>query len=231
MSSLAQLDMRATILTFTIVALASLCYQCSQHSKIVNPQSNGATQSPGPSSGIENDVRRKALQDQVEIIGRVIKRESQKLKINNLRDAASEAETEIRVWIGFGMLYPRCFILKERNQRRKAVYIAPKTNGTKMGPEVPITKLSLESPRSGWNEFAEFIKKQGIDSPMKLSLEDQYVPDPDEESIAIEVKSQGNYEMVFYTLSTKSEDGQKALQVCQKIEQEFGIRMGCAGVR
>jgi len=66
---------------------------------------------------------------------------------------------------------------------------------------------------------------------MKLSLDDQYLPDPDEEAIAIEVKSPGNYEMVFYTLSTRSEDGHKALQVCRKIEQEFGIMMGCAEVR
>lgn len=224
--------MRATILTFTIVALASLSNQCSRHSKVVNPQSNGATQTASASSSIENDVkRRKALQGQVEIIQGAIKRESLKLKINNLKDAASEAETEIRIWVGFGMLYPRCFVMKELNARREAFYITAKTNGSKAGGEVPMTNLSLESPKSGWNEFAEFIKNQGIDSPMKLSFDDQYVPDPDEESIAIEVKSHGNYEMVFYTLSTKSADGHKALEVCRKIEHEFGIRMGCAGVR
>ena len=90
-----------------------------------------------------------------------------------------------------------------------------------------MTKISLESPKSGWNEFAEFIKKQGIDIPMRLSLDDQYMPDPDEESIAIEAKSHGNYGMVFYTLSTKSEDGHKALEVCRRIQQEFGITLGC----
>jgi hypothetical protein len=226
--------MRTTILTFTIVAFASLSNQCSQHSGFVDRQSNSATPSASPSSSIENDVKvRKAVQAQVQVIQGAIQRESLKLKINNLRDTASEAETEIRIWVGFGMLYPRCFIMKELNGRREAFYIAPKTIGGKkdVQGEVPMTKLSLESPKSGWNEFAEFIKKQGVDSPMKLSLDAQYLPDPDEESIAIESKSHGNYEIVFYTLSTKSEDGQKALQVCRKIEQEFGIKMGCAEVR
>lgn len=224
--------MRTTILTFTIVAFASLMNQCSQHSGFVDHKSNSTTPSASPSSSIENDVKvRKALQAQVEVIQGAIQRESLKLKINNLRDTASEAETEIRIWVGFGMLYPRCFIMKELNGRREAFYIAPNTNGDKTGGEVRMTKLPLGSPKSDWNKFAEFIKKQGVDSPMKLSLDAQYLPDPDEESIAIEAKSHGNYEMVFYTLSTKSEDGHKALEVCRKIEQEFGIRMGCGQVR
>lgn len=224
--------MRASILTFTIVALASSSNQCSRHSEVVNQQSQSATQSVSPSSSIEKDVKGgKALQGQVEIIQGAIKRESLNLKINNLKDAGSEAETEIRLWVGFGMLYPRCFIMKELNESRDAFYIAPKTNDIKTRRKVSIAKLSLEPPKSGWNEFAEFIKNQGIDFPMKLAFDDQYVPDPDEESIAIEVKSHGNYQMIFYTLSTKSEDGHKALAVCRRIEQEFGIRMGCAEVR
>ncbi len=221
-----------------IVALASLGNQCSRHSEVVNPQPNSARQSASPSSSFETSVsddvkRRKALQGQVEAIQRAIKRESLNLKINNLRDTVSDAETEIRIWVGFGMAYPRCFIMKELSGRREAFYIAPKTIGSKVEVqgEVPMVKRSLDSPKSGWNEFAQFTKKQGVDSPMKLSLDDQHVPDPDEESIAIEVKSHGPYKMVFYALSTKSEDGQKALQVCRKLEQEFGITMGCAEVR
>src|SRR2546427_8164698 len=103
--------MRATTILTTIVALASLSNQCSQHSKVVDPRSNSATQSVSPSSSIVNDVKGpKALQAQVEAIQGAIKRESLELKINNLKDAASNAETEIRIWVGFGMLYPRCFI-------------------------------------------------------------------------------------------------------------------------
>jgi hypothetical protein len=226
--------MRGTILTFTIVAIAALSGECSQHSRVVDPQSNGATQPASPSAPIQNDVKvRKALEAQVEVMEGAIKRESLKLKIKNLRDYVPDAETEVRIWVGFGMLYPRCFMMKEFGERREAFYIARKTISGKTGVHggFRMTKLSLESPKSGWNAFAEFIKKQGIDFPMELSLDTQYLPDPDEESIAIEAKSEGNYEMVFYTLSTKSEDGHKALQVCRKIEHEFGITMGCPEVR
>ena len=160
--------MRTTILTFTIVALASSSTQCSRHSQVVRLKSNSATQSASPSSSIENDVKgRKPLQAQVEVIQGAIKRESLKLKINNLRDSVADAE--IRIWVGFGMLYPRCFMMKELNGRREAFYIAPKTNGDKTEGEVPMAKLSLGSPKSDWNEFVEFIKKQGVDYPMKLS--------------------------------------------------------------
>jgi len=202
----------------------------------VNSESNSANPSASPSSSIEksvaDDVKRKRIvQDQAEAIQRAIKRESLNLKINNLRDDVSDAEPEIRIWVGFGLLYPRGFIMKVQDGRQEAFYVSPKILGSKPDGKVKMTKVSLGSPKSGWNEFAEFIKKQGIDSPMKLSLDYQHVPDPDEESIIIEAKSHGTYEMVFYALSTKSEDGQKALQVCRKIEQEFGIRMGCAEVR
>ncbi len=167
------------------------------------------------------------MQGQAEAIQRAIKRESLNLKINNLRDEVSDAETEIRIWVGFGMLYPRGFIMKVQHGRQEAFYVAPKILGNKADGKVKMTKVSLESPKAGWNEFAEFVKKQGIDSPMKLSLDDQHVPDPDEESIVIEVRSHGTYQMVFYALSTENEDGKRALQVCRRIEQEFGIPLGC----
>jgi len=83
-----------------------------------------------------------ARKDQVEIIQGAIKRESLKLKVNTLKDSVSDAETEIRIWVGFGILYPRCFIMKELNGRREAFYIAPKINGSKT--KVLMIKLSLE---------------------------------------------------------------------------------------
>lgn len=226
--------MRRTILTVTVAALAGLSTQWSRHSKAINPEPNRVKQSAIPSSPVEtsasNGVKRGVvLQVQVEAIEGALKRESLKLKIHDLRDAGSDAETEIRFWVGFGMAYPRCFIMKELKGKREAFYIAPKVIGSKAGArgEVPVAQLALESPKSGWDEFAKFIKEQGIASPMKLSLDYQHVPDPDEESIAIEVQSHRRYQMVFYALSTKNEDGQKALLVCRKIEQEFGITLGC----
>src|SRR5713226_7348715 len=134
--------MRTTILTFTIVALASLSNQCSRHSKEMNSEPNQSA-SPSIEKSVSDDVKRKKiLQGQVEAIQGAIKRESLKLKIDNLRDDVSDAETEIRIWVGFGVLYPRCFIMREQHGRQEAFYIAPKISGSKAAREVKMTKVS-----------------------------------------------------------------------------------------
>jgi len=215
-------NMQIIELTFLIFALASLDNQCARDG-VVNRQSISATPSPSPSAGYIK--QRQVLQGEVDIIQNAINRESLKLKIGNLKDTASTGAKEIRMWIGFGILVPRIFIYRELNGKQEAFFITAKASG-KRG-QIAMPQFSLRPPASGWNEFAEFMKNHGIDSPMKLSLDEQYAPDPDEEAIAIEIKSHGKYELVFYTLSTKSDNGQKALEVCRRIEQEFGILMGC----
>jgi hypothetical protein len=164
-----------------------------------------------------------------------IKRESLKSKINNLREEVlSDSETEIRIWIGFGLAYPRCFILRYSNGHTKAFYLAPKPNGAKAATdssgEVLISKAVLNAPASGWDEFNRFLKEQGIDAPLKLSLDESQLPDPDAESMVVEAKSGTRYSMVFFSLHADSEDGRKALEVCRRIEREFNVRLGCGDI-
>ena len=221
-------EMKITILIM-IVALANLTNQCARDG-VVERQSTGPTQSPTPSPSVEDAVERlQLLQRHVEIMQDAIKRESLKLKIGNLKDTASTGAKEIRIWITFGLITPRIFINKELNGKQEAFYISSKAVGKRA--KIAMVQLPLQPPTSGWNEFAEFMKNHGIDSPMKLSFDERYAPDPDEEAIAIEINSNGKYELVFYTLSTTSEDGHKALEVCRRIEQEFKIRMGCGEPR
>ena len=68
---------------------------------------------------------------------------------------------------------------------------------------------------------------QGIDSPLKLSLDNEHVVDPDEESIVVEVKSGTLYSMVFFSLSPGNADGRKVVAVCRMVEREFNVIMGC----
>jgi hypothetical protein len=91
-----------------------------------------------------------------------------------------------------------------------------------------VTKATLDPPKSGWDEFEKFLKAQGIDSPMRLSQESsQYIRSPDMQVIVIEVKSGDGYSMVFFHLDNKSDDAQRALSVCRRIEQDFYINMYC----
>jgi hypothetical protein len=211
--------MKIIELTFLIFAWASLSNQCARDG-VVNRES---ISSPSPSADYVRP--RQTMQGEVDIIQNAIKRESLKLKIGNLKDTASTGGKEIRIWTGFGIIVPRIFIYRELNGKQEAFFITAKPSG-KRG-KIAMPQLSLRPPASGWNEFAEFMTSHGIDSPMKLSLDEQYAPDPDEEAIAMEMKSHGKYELVFYTITTKSENGQKALAVCRRIEQEFGVSMGC----
>ena len=162
-------------------------------------------------------------QSDTALMQRGIRNEAGKIRIKNLEDTADGPGTEIRVWVGFGLLYPRCFIMTERNGRREAFHITAKRSANM----ISTPKLLLASPKSGWNEFTNFIKQHGIDLPLKLSLDKQSEFDPDEEAIVIEVKSNGKYEMVFYDYSNTSPDGRTAIAVCRKLDQEFGIQMGC----
>lgn len=223
--------MKIIVVTLMIFALASLTNQCARDG-VVNRQSTGSTQSPTPSPSVDDDAKRLQA-SHVKIMQDVIKRESLKLKFGNLKDTASTHAKEIRIWIAFGIMVPRIFINRELNGKQEAFYITAKADGNRVNRkgEIVMAQRSLQPPTSGWNEFAEFMKNHGIDSPMKLSFDERYVPDPDEEAIAIEIKSNGKYELVFYTLSTTSEDGHKALEVCRRIEQEFKIRMGCGEPR
>ena len=167
-------------------------------------------------NGQQSDSDMKIMRD-------AIKERSLRVGIKNLKDTVRQPGTEVRIWVGFGLLYPRIFIMRERNGRRQAFHITAKRNGKR----ITTPKILLKTPNSGWNEFAEFIKKQGIASPLKLSPDKEPEFDPDEEIIAIEVKSRGKYDMVYYESGTKSGDGRKAMEVCKKLEQEFGIMMGC----
>jgi hypothetical protein len=122
-------------------------------------------------------------------------------------------------------------MLRREKGRDKAVYITAKSTGVQAATGVKaqtlMTKTDLDPPKSGWDEFDRFLQVQGVDSPVKLTLDDKHIPDPDEEIIAVEVRSGAEYSMVFFSPHTESTDGRKVLAVCHRIEREFDILMGC----
>jgi hypothetical protein len=229
--------MKKAFLTSMIVMSVIFSVQCSLNSQEVKLHTNTASHSINNSTLIEtqsrsDDLKSKEIAQLVyEAVRKEIKDESLNLSLKNLREVASDAEFETRVWVGFGLMYPRCFILKKQDGKQQAFYIGPKviSNKSAMGvkEEVSMSPTVLDTPKSGWDMFDRFLKEQGIDSPLKLSLDEKYTLDPDGEIIAVEVKSGTTYSMAFYPIFTKSTDGQKVLSVCRRIEQEFDIGMGC----
>ena len=222
-------------LVCVIGLLISFGHQCSpRSSQDEHTASHSRTLlEPSPTPQIYDDAKKmeEDAKNRYESVLLLLDRESQKLGIPSLRTRKPDSGNEIRVWIGFGLAYPRCFIFERQQERREATFVGPRVTDGRAAKDtkgkVLLVKSPVGVPRSGWSEFESFLKQMGIDSPISLAVDKQYVAVPDAETNVIEIRSQNAYSMVFYSLYTKSEDGLKALEVCRKIEEEFGITMGC----
>ena len=164
---------------------------------------------------------------QRDIYQRALEKESQNFNLQNLSE--SNSKDEVRVWVGFGLITPRLFILKRERGIDKATYYSIEPNPDKtVRPRRGVkVVLPLASPKSGWNDFRTFLKANGVEASLKLTSDFDTLVDPDGESIVIEARSARGYEMVFLPRNSKSADGKKALAICHRIESEFSVRMGC----
>jgi hypothetical protein len=175
------------------------------------------------------------LQDEDNAIQKMIKQESINFGIPNLRETKVQLQNETRIWVGFGLSIPRCFILINTDDDNKAFYVAPKIVGNKAvmdaDGKVLIATTALPAPKSGWNEFKKFLNEQGVDKTLSPSPKDKSISGPDEQYIVIEVKSRDTYGMAFYSLFQGKDEIRRALEVCQRIEQDFAISMDCGEER
>jgi hypothetical protein len=227
--------MRLVVLTGITLLMSCMAYQCSRHSNendgTTNPSDNVST--PSGSSALSEGLNtRKGSQSRYDAVLSALRAESAKLGIVSLIDSPPGSGTEVRVLIGFGLLYPRCFILNNRSRKNEATFIAAQAKGNntviKDKGRLLTTSVKLDAPVSGWDDFDKFLNDHGIGAPIKLSLDSHQTSDPDEELLVIEIKLGSEYSMVFFSPQTQTEDGKKAWQVCDGIEREFGVSMGCA---
>src|ERR1700738_2075851 len=195
--------MKLTALIIAIVVFVFCWSQCSSNSKSDSKaisSNNSANQKPSPDVSEKGE---KELRSQYEAMENEIRGASRRLGIENLSDSSGSVD-EIRVWLGFGLIYPRCFILTNVQGVRQARYLAPKVIGGRAESDtkgdVVFVKNVVGSPKSGWDKLDGFLREQGIDSPIKLAAESQHTIDPDEQVIAIEVRSGTTYSMVFFHL-------------------------------
>src|SRR5216684_2000436 len=107
-----------------LISIILLAYGCdsSRRSKELSKDTSGTSQSASPSLSVSQSPyyqgRKKTLQDRYDATQRMIEHASARAKITNLRDKPlSNSETEIRIWVGFGLAIPRCFVLRSVNER------------------------------------------------------------------------------------------------------------------
>jgi|SRR6267142_1924106 len=218
--------MKSSLLTWPAVLILGLGFQCSHTAE--KADGIGGINSLSKTTADSQSEDYAELKRRYETMETEIESASRKLAIENLN--AVRVTDEIRVWVGFGLTYPRLFILQLSGERR-ATYLTLTTRhdgiaGDKV--QETIKKVTLGPPKSGWDEFEKFLKGQGIDWPMRLTQESsQYLRSSDVQVIAIEVKFGDHYGMVFFHLDNKSDSAQRALTVCRRVEQDFDINMYC----
>ena len=68
-----------------------------------------------------------------------------------------------------------------------------------------------------------YLKQNGIESSIKLSVDKRYLPYPDAEALVLEMKTGSRHTMAYYIDSTVTPDGKKAFAICDKVQNEFDI--------
>ncbi|MGQ0762683.1 MAG: hypothetical protein ACT4OT_11825 [Acidobacteriota bacterium] len=151
--------------------------------------------------------------------------------IPNLKDVnLTDSQTELRLWKGLGMVSLRCFTMKNDNGNPTASFTSVKIVGNRSvirkGNLVYVNK-PLKAPHSGWPNLLASLKLNGIDSSINLATDKRYEPYPDAEHLIFEMKTGARHTLAHYIDSTETVDGKKALAVCETLENEFDIRIGC----
>jgi hypothetical protein len=156
---------------------------------------------------------------------------SKQTRVANLKDVnLRDDQTEIRIWKGFGLISPRCFIIVIANGKPAASFVTAKVvdnRGVFQNGNLVYINTPLNAPRSGWDNFITYLHGHGIRSSINLVLDKRYMPDPDSEELVLEMKTGSRHTMAYYNDSTATADGKKAFDVCKQIRNEFDINLGC----
>ena len=168
-------------------------------------------------------VYKPELQFQQEIIRDALKRATVKLHLDDLHNIQlGPTESETRIWVGFGLLSPRCFVFKNVNGVNQALFFTVQRSRA--------NAYALTPPQSGWLTLEQILKSSGIRPPLQLKPDYQHLPDPDEELIVVELKSGAEYYLIYYPVATDTQDGKRVVELCRTIEEEFDVRMGCGAL-
>lgn len=216
--------MKSRLLGFATAAILGLNLQCSHSAHKADEtegnNSGAQTRIAQPEDNLELKLRYQAMEKEIESA-------SKKLAIENLK--AIRGIKEIRVWVGFGVTQPRLFVMRLSDGREASFHTARTSRlGDAEVLDVP-EKTTLDPPKSGWEDFENFLKAQGIVPQLRLAQESShYLRSPDVQVVAIEATFGDSYSLIFYHVDNPSDEAQKLLNICHRIERDFEINMYCS---
>jgi hypothetical protein len=196
---------------------------------------------PSGVNSSNNSINQQANNDKIEVDDQerirnaenTIKNVSSDFNLTTLKEKTLQKnETELRIWAELGMDIVNCLILQKKNNSWSASLISAnvKNGGFEKNSDGKVTfktKVSL-LPKSGWNSLDEYLIQKSIRSPLPYSLDTKKNPLTTDNGINIlEIKQSDNYSLVFYRDLTESQDGKTFMDVCNYLENEFDVKIGC----
>ena len=134
------------ILLPVLLIFATACnFGCSSGYKVNRSQPvNSKVSDSGASGDVkQQDVRTEAMRT-------ALKREDSKLNFEDLKGVSlSPTQSEMRYWVGFGLVVPRCFVLKREKDLHQARYVTIQDS--------TVTATSLTAPERGWEAFDQLL--------------------------------------------------------------------------
>ena len=205
-----------TILTLIVVGLLLSC-----------SETRGQSPPPNAISSSDDSFPPMSYEQMLPELARL----SKQVGIQNLKTAKlSDSQTELRLWKAFGLAYPRCFVVKIDNGNATAFLLSLKIAGNKavFYKGKPVYKnVILNAPHSGWSNVLAYLNQNGIDSSIKLALDKREDVYPDAEALILEMKTGSRHTAVHYIDNTHSNDGTKAFAICERMQKEFEVQLGC----
>jgi hypothetical protein len=149
---------------------------------------------------------------------RELDKAARKIKVTSLKNAKfKDNEAELRIWM-IDYFYIQSFILRRKNEQREARYISFDNQEGKMKRNVSF------QPKNGWQNLNQYLTDKKLDFDLELTPEEENLPlHPDANYFLIEARTGKKYNMYWYIMNTRVEDGKKAQNLCDKIGEEFNL--------
>lgn len=195
--------MKTLAIAFLIFGYAIL--HCVLLTRDAEPQIHGSRQETVSKSAEQDNLSRK------------LKSYSERFELHYLRETTLPVgETEVRIWVGFGLFTPRCIVFNDTNKGFETTYLTLSSED-EVGK---VNKETLVPKRMELLKFREFILNHAV-LRMNLHPDKLHMADPDQEIIVVEIRSASDYKLAYYAVSSKSQDGKVVRDFLKVIENEF----------
>ena len=163
-----------------------------------------------------------------------IKKTSKDFGLQNLKDIKlSDNEVEIRIWAELRYEIVNCLVLHKSAEKWGASVVSARvadygTYEKNKEGKIIVDNRKLSNPRSGWESVNSYLEQKNIHVPLPYAWDTQTNQFfNDEGKVALEVKEGKNYSLVSYREFTDTSDGKTVINVCNYLENEFDVRIGC----